>query len=108
MLRGPEDRGPEREETLTAHRVNAPAGGRVSRAMTSGNKSTMYLQQNGWRLVAGLKKRNAIGINLAYQAWDHPAHQPDRHGFFTKTTALDHQKMLDKNGGICDCIKENS
>ena len=75
--------------------------------MTSVNKSTAYLQQKGWRLVAGLK-RNIIGIHQAYQAWDHPAHQPDRHGFFTKTAALDHQKMLDENGGVCDCIKENS
>jgi hypothetical protein len=57
-----------------------------------------YLKSKGWRLVS--KKKTKYGLILF---WDHDNHQPLRHGFFTQTGAVDHQKHLDK-GDTCKCI----
>lgn len=71
--------------------------------MTRTEKETAKLVALGWRL---LRIRHYGCSRIQY--WTHPNHQPDRNGFFTRQTALDHQRMLDKNGGVCDCIKENA
>jgi hypothetical protein len=63
-----------------------------------------YLISKGWRLVRkvdGYSPRLKHHTN--WQAWEHSDHQPDRHGFFQKGEALEHQKSLDK-GRVCDCI----
>ncbi len=59
-----------------------------------------YLEQHGWHLVA--TRPSDVG---RVHFWEHPHHQPDRHGFFTQSQAVAHQKQLDKGHG-CDCIRE--
>ena len=56
-----------------------------------------YLNLNGWRLIG---KKN---VPTSVYFWDHPAHQPNKHGAFTQSRAIEHQKMLDK-GWRCHCI----
>ena len=57
------------------------------------DRGTQYLLEKGWKLVA--TRPNGYGLT---QYWDHPNHQPDRRGLFTKTAAEDHQKKVDKYG----------
>ena len=61
--------------------------------------SDSYLRERGWRRIG--QRRNQHGVT---HYWDHPDHQPLEHGAFTKSSALDHQRTVEKDG-ICDCIK---
>ena len=60
-----------------------------------------YLNSKGWRLIGS--KRSRLGGYTKY--YSHPDHQPARHGAFSQTSALSHQKRLDK-GGRCNCVPE--
>ncbi len=53
-----------------------------------------FLKAKGWR---------KIGAQGSIKYWDHPKHQPDRHGAFCTMDAMRHQKEYEKAG--CDCIK---
>lgn len=55
-----------------------------------------YLLNHGWRI---------IGRTGGIVYWDHPQHQPDRHGAFTTTDARRHQREYESAGNVCDCIK---
>lgn len=56
-----------------------------------------YLAAKGWTEIG--QRRNKYGMT---RYWHHPQHQPDRHGAFTTTDAIAHQREADKYG--CDCI----
>lgn len=58
------------------------------------SKQSEYLQSKGWRKV---------GERGGMKYWDHPDHQPARHGCFITFDAVSHQRNLDK-GWICACI----
>lgn len=64
-------------------------------------KNDELLLSNGWHMIG--QKRYEHGT---VQYWDHPDHQPDVHGAFTKTDALKHQRRSSKYG--CDCIKTSN
>lgn len=58
-----------------------------------------YLIAKGWRRIG--KRTNDGGWA---HFWDHPDHQPDEHGAFTKTDAVNHQLRIDQGLG-CDCVR---
>ena len=62
--------------------------------------TSTFLIERGWRNI-GTARGHSERTPIKY--WDHPNHQPDRHGAFTTTSAAQHQKEADKYG--CDCVK---
>lgn len=64
-------------------------------------RSAEQLIKNGWRCIG--TKRDAYGL---MKLWDHPDHQPDKHGAFTTVDAFLHQRQSLKEG--CDCINNSN
>lgn len=62
------------------------------------SQDAQRLIAHGWRRIG--TKRHKYGF-IHY--WDHPDHQPDKHGAFTTTEAQIHQREFEAGG--CDCIK---
>ena len=66
-----------------------------------------YLIDNGWIFVKKVKLTGPF-MNSYASLWSHPDHQSTdpngrERGFFTRSDALHHQKVVEKQGG-CDCV----
>jgi hypothetical protein len=69
--------------------------------MKASSMTPEYLISKGWRKVADVHKHRTHIV-----AWDHPDHQPWRRGYFSTTSAKEHQELVE-TGGACYCIPRN-